>query len=243
MPNDDVKRDEDMAGATLPASRPRRVLRLVPRLALVGAIAVAAVVGGSRWVIVSSAHERVYWRTSAVPHRRAALVLGAKVELSGAPSVSLRERVRAAVELYRAGRVDHLLMSGDHSRPDYDEPSTMRRLAMEAGVPAADITRDFAGFDTWDSCVRAKAVFGVTDPVLVTQGFHADRAVFLCRQAGLDPVALATPDEAIPGSVVPKLRAREWLAAPKAVFEGWTDDEPTYRGRFEGLGETDEAGR
>ncbi len=86
-----------------------------------------------------------------VPRAQAALVLGAKVKPDGTPSAMLADRITAAEELYRAGRVDKLLLSGDHSRVTYDEVGTMRRILLARGIPAADIFTDHAGFDTWDS--------------------------------------------------------------------------------------------
>lgn len=219
------------------ASRLRRVLtrRRVWRLAMISVLCVLVSIVGGRAVIVQSAKGRVFRTVEAIPHRQVALVLGSKVMADGQPSLSLRFRVEAAVDLYDAGRVDHLLMSGDNSRVSYDEPTVMRRVAMELGVPARDITLDYAGLDTWDSCARAKLIFGVTDPVVVTQSFHLDRAIFLCRQAGLDAIGYPTPDNRLGPSIVQKLRMREWVAAPKAVWEGWTGDDPKYAGKIEGL--------
>jgi SanA protein len=91
-----------------------------------------------------------------VPHAQAALVLGAQVKPDGTPSDMLADRITAAAELYKAHKVDKLLLSGDHSRWTYDEVGTMRRILLQQGIPADDIFTDHAGFDTWDSAQRAR---------------------------------------------------------------------------------------
>src|SRR4051812_49587424 len=93
--------------------------------------------------------------TAKVPHAQAAVVLGAQVMPNGAPSSMLSDRIDAAAELYEAGKVDKLLLSGDHSRVNYDEVGTMKRVLLARGIPPEDIFTDHAGFDTWDSAQRA----------------------------------------------------------------------------------------
>ncbi|MEZ4555940.1 MAG: ElyC/SanA/YdcF family protein [Caldilineaceae bacterium] len=97
-----------------------------------------------------------------------------------------RDRVDTAIALYQAGKVDKLLMSGDNSTPEYDEPGAMMAYAIAQGVPAADIQPDYAGRRTYDTCYRAQAIFHVEDAVLVTQAFHLPRALFTCHNLGLD---------------------------------------------------------
>ncbi|WP_446721291.1 SanA/YdcF family protein [Luteococcus sp. H101] len=115
-----------------------------------------------------------------------ALVLGAQVLPDGRPSRYLRGRLDRAVELHRRGLVKVILVSGDNGTEHYDEPTTMKRYLTEAGIPEGDVVTDFAGFDTYDSCVRAKRIFGVDRLVVVTQGYHVPRAVTTCRLVGVD---------------------------------------------------------
>ncbi|WP_369202256.1 vancomycin high temperature exclusion protein [Streptomyces sp. PU-14G] len=122
---------------------------------------------------------------SAAPRAPVALVFGAGL-WDGAPSPYLAHRLDTAVDLYRAGKVRALLVSGDNSRRDYDEPGAMRDYLAERGVPASRIVADHAGFDTWDSCTRAARVFGVHRALLVSQDYHVRRATALCRAAGID---------------------------------------------------------
>ena len=121
---------------------------------------------------------------------RIAVVFGAGVTKDGKLSYALYDRVITAVELYRAKRVKKLLMSGDNSVEDYDEPTAMKVQAMKLGVPEEDIILDFAGRRTYDSCYRAKEIFAVEKAILVTQEFHQPRAIYLCENAGIDSVGI-----------------------------------------------------
>jgi vancomycin permeability regulator SanA len=182
-----------------------------------------------------AASGRVRDDIDSVPRRPVALVLGAGLEPSGFPSLMLADRVNAAVELYRRGVVGHLLMSGDNSRADYDEPTSMRRLALDAGVPAEAITLDFAGFSTFDSCGRARHIFGVHAAVVVTQDFHATRAVATCRGAGIDAVSFAQSTAGYSPSDVRPLVAREKVATIKALWDEVSATRPRFLGEFVGL--------
>ena len=121
--------------------------------------------------------------TAAAP---VAIVLGAAVYPSGEPSPWLRYRLDTAARLYRSGRVEAILVSGDNGRENYNEPVAMRRYLVAAGIPAEAIALDYAGFDTYDTCVRARRIFGVTQAIIVTQDFHEPRAVSVCRAAGVE---------------------------------------------------------
>ena len=117
----------------------------------------------------------------------------------GAASVVLTDRVATGVELYRAGKVRKLLMTGDNSRDGYNEPAAMKQEALALGVPAQDIVCDYAGFRTYDSLYRARDIFGVRSAILVTQGYHLPRALFLGRKLGLDVVGVDAAKRAYGG--------------------------------------------
>ena len=135
------------------------------------------------WLRVT-AGDRV--RTAAdAPSAPVAVVFGAGL-WDGEPSPYLAHRLDAAVELYARGAVRAVLVTGDNSRRDYDEPGAMREYLVRRGVPAEDVVGDHAGFDTWDSCSRARRIFGVERALLVSQDFHIHRALALCRAAGID---------------------------------------------------------
>jgi SanA protein len=129
--------------------------------------------------------ERLYTAES-VPHHRVAIVFGARVYGSGRLSAMLRDRVDTAVDLYHAGKVDKLLLTGDNSSSAYNEPGAMMAHAIARGVDPNDIQPDYGGRRTYDSCYRARHVFQVSDALLVTQAFHLPRALFLCNSLGLE---------------------------------------------------------
>jgi SanA protein len=145
-------------------------------------------VGAPAWVLTAGYEDRIYRTPEAVPQRAAALVFGAGYWPDGTPSDVMRDRVEAAVDLYRAGRVDKLLFSGDNRFADYNEPAKMREIALDLGMPAEDIVLDYAGRRTYDTCYRARDIFGLREVVLVTQRYHLPRALLLCQGLGLNAV-------------------------------------------------------
>jgi vancomycin permeability regulator SanA len=169
----------------------------------------------------SSAHRLIAepgtdWIDS-VPSMPVALVLGAGIG-GDRPTPMLRTRLDIATRLYQAGKVRALLLSGDNSRVGYDEPTVMRDYLISKGVPTQKIVLDYAGFDTWDSCVRAGKIFGATRLIVVTQAFHLPRAVTLCRTAGLE--AFGVGDDSMrdwPAQTI-VYAAREIPASAKALL-------------------------
>ncbi len=125
------------------------------------------------------------YSVSTAPPSGAAIVFGAGLTRDGQPTTVLRDRVETAAQLYFTGKVEKLLMSGDNRFEYYNEPEAMRQYAISLGVPADAIVMDYAGRSTYDSCYRAKAIFGLTSALLVTQGFHLPRALFLCNALGI----------------------------------------------------------
>ena len=128
----------------------------------------------------------VTFSADSAPGRRVAIVFGAEVKRDGTPSTVLRDRIETAVALYKTGRVEKLLMSGDNRFVNYNEPEAMRQYALKLGIPDSDIVLDYAGRRTYDTCYRAKEIFGVHSAILVTQRFHLPRALFLCKAFGID---------------------------------------------------------
>jgi SanA protein len=127
----------------------------------------------------------IYPTVASVPHAQAALVLGASVS-HGKPSPILGERADSAIALYEAGKVAKILVTGDNGQLSHDEVTPVRNYLLQAGVPAGDIFLDHAGFDTYSSMYRAKAVFEARSVIVVTQDFHLPRALFIARRLGLD---------------------------------------------------------
>jgi vancomycin permeability regulator SanA len=153
-----------------------------------------------------------------VPPRPVAVVLGAGVA-GEHPSPFLARRLDIAAELYTRGTVRAILVSGDNSRRTYDESTVMRSYLLGKGVPQIKVATDYAGFDTWDSCVRARKVFGVQRAVLITQRFHVPRAVALCRSAGLDVHGVGDDSMAAFPAETLASSAREFVASGKAFWD------------------------
>jgi SanA protein len=144
----------------------------------------------ARIYIVISTHPYIY-PLKDQPQAQIALVFGAGLRRDGSPTAILRDRVQSAVELYKSGKVKKLLMSGDNSYLDYNEPGAMREYALSLGVPETDIVLDYAGRRTYDSCFQALNIFGIKSAILVTQPFHLPRAVYTCRKLGMEATGYA----------------------------------------------------
>jgi vancomycin permeability regulator SanA len=170
-------------------------------------------------------------RTAAdVPATDVAVVFGAGL-WDGEPSPYLARRLDAAAGLYAARKVKVVLVTGDNSRKEYDEPDAMRAYLVQHGVPAKKVVTDYAGFDTWDSCVRVKKIFGVDRAVLISQGFHIRRALALCEAAGVTSYGIGVDDKHDVTWFASG--AREVLAAGKATVDLVFAPDPTYLGHEE----------
>lgn len=124
-----------------------------------------------------------------IPQTRVAIVFGAGLSADGTkPSGVLQDRVLAAVDLYKAGKIQKIIMSGDNRFDNYNEPQVMMNYAKENGVSSFDLQPDFAGRRTYDTCYRAKYIFGVEKAVLITQDFHLTRALYTCSSLGIDSI-------------------------------------------------------
>lgn len=181
--------------------------------------------------------DRRYTEPDVVPTQPVAIVFGAGLWEDGTPTPMLADRVQAAVDLYQMSRIDKILMTGDNSSKDYNEVKAMQEYAVEQGIPVEDITLDYAGFSTYESCYRAKEIFGVTRAVLVTQKYHLPRAVYTCSKMGVEAVGLGTPDwEKFENDSMRYYFLREVLAVLKALwFVHITRPKPTFLGPFEGI--------
>ncbi|WP_435842885.1 SanA/YdcF family protein [Streptomyces lavendulae] len=196
----------------------RRAVRVVMGLCVLALLP-------STWTHVSAAGRL---RTTArAPAAEVAVVFGAGL-WNGRPTPYLANRLDAAVELYRTGKVKVVLVTGDNSRREYDEPDAMRTYLTAHGVPDGRVVSDYAGFDTWDSCVRAREIFGVRRAVLVSQGFHIHRAVALCQAAGVDAYGVGVDDAH--DATWYFGGAREVFAAGKAALDAVLRPDPTFLG-------------
>jgi SanA protein len=134
--------------------------------------------------------DQIYEQAAAAPTRPAAIVFGAGYLPGGRLSRALADRMETGIDLYQQGTVNKLLLTGDNRFVDYNEPAAMAAYAEARGVPREDLVLDYAGRRTYDSCYRAREIFGLEEAVLVTQRFHLPRALFTCEQLGLTAVGV-----------------------------------------------------
>ena len=212
--NPDSKNDKKTA-----RTKKRKIIR---RLLLVFACAaflgILALFAADRYVEYF-ADGRVYGDVEAVPSREYGLVPGTSRLVHGKYlNTYFFNRIRAAVELYRAGKIRKIIVSGDNSRTDYNETGDMERELIAEGVAPEDVLSDFAGFRTLDSVVRARNLFGANEITVISQRFHCERAIYLAARNGIDAVGFEA-DEVAPRSIRLKLAVREALARVMAVLD------------------------
>ncbi len=147
---------------------------------------------------------------------RVAIVFGASVYSNGDLSPILEDRVDTAIELYRARKVDRILVSGDNRHPSYNEPKAMQEYLATHAVAPRDVIVDYAGRSTYETCLRAREVFGLERAVLVTQGYHLPRALYIANNLGLDAVGMAGDLRLKPK--IDYQSIREWAAEVKAYL-------------------------
>jgi len=155
------------------------------RLILFAAFTFIFLLAGARWYTENYTRPRLH-SVDEAPVSQVAIVFGAGLLRDGTPTPVLRDRVTTASELYFSGKVQKLLMSGDNRFDYYNEPGAMAAYAASLGVPNEDIVLDYAGRRTYDTCYRARYIFGVEEAILVTQRYHLPRAVYTCNTLGVD---------------------------------------------------------
>lgn len=156
------------------------------------------------------------------------LILGCKVRSNGQPSPMLKDRLDRGIELYRAETSPVILMSGDNGSKTYDEVSAMERYALEEGIPQNAIFKDHAGFSTYESMYRAKAIFGAERILIVTQKYHLYRSLYIADRLGLKAWGVASDHQQFAGQASRDLR--EILARAKDFFKVMIRPRPTYLG-------------
>jgi SanA protein len=173
------------------------------------------------WTLTVRYERRMYGLDDIeqVPDKPVAVVFGAGYWPSGALSMVLKDRLDAAIELYRAGRVQKMLFSGDNRFIDYNEPAKMLEYALTQGVPRDAIVLDYAGRRTYDTCYRARDIFQVRDVVLISQRYHLPRALDTCSALGLDAVGYIADRQPYPRRDL----AWYWVREAPALWRAWWD--------------------
>ena len=178
--------------------------------------------------IESVTKKHIYSDINNVPKSYTGLVLGAFVSERGTPSYVLRQRLDKAVELYKAGKIERILVSGDHGKKNYDEVNGMKEYLLKNGIPLKDIFLDHAGFDTYSSMVRAKEIFEVDSVIIITQKFHLPRSVYIARKKGLNAHGVVANTDNKYENLYNK--GRDKISRVKAFFDVALGRKPKYLG-------------
>ena len=208
-------------------------LRKLFRTALLLLAFVGMATAWANWTVAEAAQGRVFVRADEVPAHRVGIVLGTSPRTRHGTNAFFERRLDAAATLYRDGKVRCILASGDHGTRYYDEVKAMRAGLITRGVPEARIVLDHAGFRTLDSLVRARKVFGVTDAVVVTDGFHLPRALYLAQRNGIDAVGLSSVG--VSTRIAPWPATREVAARVLVIVDVLTGRQPRFLGPRERL--------
>jgi SanA protein len=203
----------------------RRFPKTAGGLAGLVALLCLIVVGSNAYILLTTDGEATS-DVADVPPAEVAIVPGALVNANGHMSGMLADRVKEASLLWHTGKVSKILVSGDHGSWVYDEPDTMRKALVRDGVKPEDIFEDHAGFDTWATMVRARSIFNIQNAVVVTQGFHMPRALYLAESVGIDASGLLA-DQHHWGYQGERSAVREVFARVKAIWDTTVDTPAT----------------
>ena len=179
----------------------------------------------SNKLIEKNAEGNVYFKTKNIPKNKVGLILGtSKKTING----YYKHRLDAAIELFKSGKIEYLVVSGDNSSTNYDEPTDFKEDLIKAGIPENKIFLDYAGFRTLDSVVRIKEIFGQDSVTIISQKFHNERAIYLA--AHFNTNAIGFNAKAISGKYGLKVKLREYLARVKVFVDIAFNVQPKFLG-------------
>ncbi len=186
------------------------------------------------WLVLST-QKQVYGTAEVAPHRSVALVLGTSRKLSdGRANPYFENRMQTTYDLYKTGKVDYIIVSGDNRSRYYNEPLEMRKALIAKGVPSGIITLDYAGLRTLDSIVRCKEIFGQESIVIITQSFHSYRSLFISNYYEMDAIVVVADEPGVWQSL--QVLTREVLARPLAILDLYLfNTSPRFLGEKEEL--------
>ncbi|MEJ2163312.1 MAG: ElyC/SanA/YdcF family protein [Robiginitalea sp.] len=185
---------------------------------------------GCYFIIEFSTADRIYKEVENIPQNKVGLVLGtARHQIGGGINPYYQSRIDATIELFRAGKISYVLVSGDNGSVYYNEPNTIKKDLMERGIPEKRIFLDYAGFRTLDSMVRAKIIFGLDSVTVISQEFHNERALFIASRKDLHAIGYNARD--ISGSQGFKVQVREYFARVKVFLDLIFNTQPKFYGK------------
>ena len=180
-------------------------------------------------IVIKSTQNNLYTSTPEIPKNKVGLLLGTGKYLSnGTVNLYYSHRIQAALDLYKAGKIEYVLISGDNSRKKYDEPTMMKEDLIAEGIPASKIILDYAGFRTLDSVVRCKKIFGQESITVISQQFHNERAIYIAEHKGMKAVGFNA--ESVSKRYGFKTKVREKLARVKMMLDLTFGVDPKFLG-------------
>jgi len=183
----------------------------------------------SNKLIEKASQNKLFDSTEIIPQNKVALLLGTGKYTQGKYiNLYYKYRIEATIKLYESGKINFILISGDNSRKEYDEPNTMKQDLMEKGIPEAKIYLDYAGFRTLDSVVRCKEIFNQSKITIISQKFHNQRAIFIAQHYNIDAIGFNAQDVSVYWGF--KTRMREHLARVKVMIDLLIGKQPKFLG-------------
>ncbi|SMG07136.1 SanA/YdcF family protein [Arenibacter troitsensis] len=196
---------------------------------LLGVLAIALILFSCNKIINKATKNRTYWNIQNIPKNRVGLVLGTSNKLVGGGSNPYyTNRIKATLELFTAGKIDYILVSGDNSTQYYNEPTVFKKDLVQGGIPSEKIFLDYAGFRTLDSMVRAKHIFGLDSVTIISQKFHNERAIYLAEKKGLYAIGFNADGISLNQGL--KVQIREYFARVKVFIDLTLNTQPKFFG-------------
>ncbi|PKP19486.1 MAG: protein SanA [Bacteroidetes bacterium HGW-Bacteroidetes-20] len=206
-----------------------KIRKLIIRFLILGTIVALISIPISNRIIRNSAKNKIYSSSAKIPHNKVGLLLGTSKYLSnGTINQYYKNRIDATLSLYKAGKIDFIIVSGDNSRKEYDEPTTIKNDLIAGGIPAEKIFLDYAGFRTLDSVVRCDKIFGQKSITIISQKFHNERAVFIAKYKGIKAIGFNAKD--VQKYYGFKTQLREKFARVKTMIDLLFGKDPKFLG-------------
>ncbi|MGJ8744781.1 SanA/YdcF family protein [Polaribacter sp.] len=183
----------------------------------------------SNKIVQKNASSKTFFETKNIPKNKVGLLLGtSKFLRNGQINLYYKYRLNAAIKLFKSNKIEFIVISGDNSSKNYDEPTDFKNDLIKAGIPENKIFLDYAGFRTLDSVVRVKEIFGQNSITIISQEFHNERAIYLAEH--FDMIAIGFNAKSIPGKYGVKVQLREYLARVKVFVDIILDVQPKFLG-------------
>lgn len=184
----------------------------------------------SNYSIEKHAKNKTFFNSTKIKKNKVGLVLGtAKMLKNGRINLYFKYRIQATIELFKKGKIDFVLISGDNGNENYDEPTDFKNELIKNGIPENKIFLDYAGFRTLDSVIRAKEVFGQESITIISQQFHNERAIYLAEKNGIKAIGFNAKD--VSGRYGIKVKLREYLARTKVFVDILLGVKPKFLGK------------